>query len=61
MVYIFRILGKCLLISSLLGNSLRILDFMIQQHAFLKQSLVNIISKDIYLVFYLSFYPKIYF
>ena len=54
---ISRILGKCLLISSLPGKALRTLVDIVRlasrcQHAFSKPSLVNLISKDANLVFY---------
>ena len=54
-----RILGECLLISSLPGKVLRMLVDIARlaerfQHAFEKPSLVNLISKDANLVFYLS-------
>ena len=58
----YRILGECLLISSLPGKALRTHVDIARlaercQHAFLKPSLVNLISKDANLVFYLSVYP----
>ena len=52
-----RILGECILISNLQGNALRTFVGRAIQHAFSKQSLVNLISKDANLVFYLSVYP----
>ena len=57
-----RILGECLLISSLPGKALRTHVDIARlaercQHAFSKPSLVNLISKDANLVFYLSVYP----
>ena len=51
----YKILGECLLISSLPGKALRTLVDIIQ-HAFSKPSLVNFISKDRNLVLYLSAY-----
>ena len=51
-----RILGECLLISSLLGKASRTL-VDIARLAVSKPSLVNLISKDANLVFYLSVYP----
>ena len=57
--------GECLLISSLPGKALRThvesLGFRAIQHAFSKPSLVNLISKDTNLVFYLSVYPLFHF
>ena len=53
-IYIYRIQGDCLLISSLPGKALRTLVEACRaiQHAFSKPSLVNLISKDANLVFY---------
>ena len=58
----WRKLGECLLISSLPGKALRTLvDIARQasrcQQAFSKPCLVNLISKDMNLVIYLSVYP----
>ena len=55
-----RILGECILISSLLGKATRTLvDIARQacraiQHAFSKPGLVNLKAKDANMVFYLS-------
>ena len=57
--------GECLLISSLPDKALRTLVDIARlaeqsraiQQAFSKPSLVNLISKDANLVFYLSVYP----
>ena len=46
----YRILGECLLISSLPGNALRTSVDITIQHAFSKLSLVNSISKDANLI-----------
>ena len=51
---IYRMLGECLLISSLPGKALRTLVDITRLAAFSRPSLVNLISKDANLVFYLS-------
>ena len=53
-INIFRILGGCLLISSLPDKALRTNVSRAIQHAFSKPCLINLISKDTNLVFYLS-------
>ena len=65
-IYIEGIVGECLLISSLPGKALRTLIDIAKacraiQYAFSKPSLVNLISKDTSLVFYLSVYPLLHF
>ena len=60
LVFKWRILGKCILTSSLPGKVLHSLlnhkACQAIQHEFSKLSLVNLISKDANLVFYLSAY-----
>ena len=60
-----RLLGECLLISSLPGKALRMLvDIARLAERFYMRyqspSLVNLISKDANLVFYLSVYPLLH-
>ena len=59
---LYRLLGECLLISSLPGKTLRMLVDIARlaerfNMRFQSQAFVNLKSKDANLVFYLSVYP----